>query len=161
MSLEQAIQDLTAEIRILNAANATGQPASGPSDKLAPKDGRTRRNAPGAGAQLSTVPNPAAMEKVKLNDLQKDALASRGTDRDPEKYDYDKHIKPLLMKIVASSDDETLGRQELTALLQRFGVAKAPDLSPGQYPMVFELANDIITKKLSVQDAAIEEESLV
>lgn len=151
--LEQKIEELTAAVVALMAVIQSAPrvaPAPLPPGTRIKKDGEPALKKDGTPAEKtgvkgpSSIPNPAALEKAKpLTELQAAALKLEGTALDPDKYDFEKDVKPVLKKLSVE-----VGRDEFIAFLQRFGVNNVKLLSQGQYPMVVQTANEVIAKKL-------------
>jgi hypothetical protein len=99
-------------------------------------------SAPGA-TQATTAPPAAAQEKTSTA-----TEASSGG----EEITYDGHVKPAILTIASKK-----GRDTVTALLQRFGAGKGPDLKPDQYAEFHDLAQKTLAGEY---DPTVAEEAL-
>lgn len=136
MSLEQAITDHAAALRELAAAiratvGATHDSTAAAADKVI-----TDAKASAATKQQATVVTKPA-DEVK-------AAATTATSADAAAPTYD----DVKAKVLELSKDK--GRDQVVALLQRHGVAKAPDLKPEQYAAVITDVEAILAGTLDV-----------
>lgn len=133
MSLENAINDNTQAILALHGVlqNLGALPAAAGSAATTPPSG--------AAVADAAAPKTRSPRKGNQTEGEKAAQALIGTDGDPALYDYESNVKPKLMELNA-----TCGREELVALLARFGVAKVGDMKQSMYPEAMKMAQKSI-----------------
>ena len=98
-----------------------------PAAKAAAKKADAAPASSQAGAKQETTAQPAAAQEKTST---RTAESSGG-----EEVTYDGHVKPAILTIASKK-----GRDMVTALLQRFGAGKGPDLKPDQYAEFHDLA---------------------
>lgn len=87
----------------------------------------------GSPAPAPTVSAPAkAARSAKTNSDKQPAEAAPAALADTH-LDFKRDVGPLVLEVASK-----LGRDEATAILQRFGVAKASALSADQWPALIE-----------------------
>jgi hypothetical protein len=138
MSLEQAITDHAAALRELAAAIRATAGAAHESTAAAADKVITEAKASAATKQQATVVTKPAGE-VKAAAA---STTNAGADAPAPTYD------DVKAKVLELSKDK--GRDQVVALLQRHGVAKAPDLKPEQYAAVIADVDAILAGTLDV-----------
>lgn len=142
MSLENAISDHAAAIRELAAA--------------------VRATVTGGGAVTVTTTAPKTADKKETAAPEKKtppaekppaATVKPGADQKANSgassIDYAATIKPKILDLAKMPE----GRDKLTALLQRFGVTKGPDLKPEQHVEFDETIDRVIAGEYDPRDA--------
>lgn len=129
MSLEQAITDHAAALRELAAAiRATAGAAHDSTAAAADKVITDAKASAATKQQVTVVTKPA--EEVKSAAASTATTTATATAAEAAAPTYD----DVKTKVLELSKDK--GRDQVVALLQRHGVAKAPDLKPEQYAAV-------------------------
>jgi hypothetical protein len=101
--------------------------AEGKAKTEAKKDAATASSQSGA-KQETTAQQAGAQEKTS-------STTAAQPSSDGEEVTYDGHVKPAILTIAKER-----GRDIVTALLQRFGAGKGPDLKPEQFAEFHDLA---------------------
>lgn len=142
MSFENAISDHAAAIRELAAAiraTVTGAAVTGAADTVQKTVDKKETVAPVKKTPPAEKP-PAATGKPGA-----DPKANSGASL----IDYAAVIKPKILELAKMPE----GRDKLTALLQRFGVTKGPDLKPEQHVEFDETIDRVIAGEYDPRDA--------
>lgn len=155
MSLEQAITDHAAALRELAAAiRATASSASGitinSGETLMLADANkadTKTQAPKAGAQGGDGKKPAGTQTAGTTAKAGTATASHSDAAAPT---YD-DVKAKVLEL-----SKAKGREPTVALLQRYGVEKAPDLKDDQYAGFITDVDAILAGTYNPEDATVD-----
>ena len=124
-------------------------PAAAEAKPEKPKAAAAKKDAPAAssqaGAKQETTTQPAA--------AQEKTSSAPAAQPSGEEVTYDGHVKPAILTIAKEK-----GRDTVTALLQRFGAGKGPELKPEQFAEFHALAQKTLAGEYDPM--AAEEEAL-
>lgn len=135
--LEEAIKENTAAIRELIAAIAKGVPTTAAQVAAVVAEAPKTEKAEKVVTKTETVPVEQDLAASK-NAKQAEEALNGHANADTKGVSYD-DVKAVIIKVSGAKS-----RDDVVALLGKFGVAKGPDLKPAQYAEFVAAATELI-----------------